>query len=115
MLAELETVKVDLLTKDGDVKAAVEARDAAVKEMKHLMGQVEGTRAAAVLNYQVSEAFKDNNIQCFYSGFEAFKKQAKEKYPNVNFIEFQPYDDTDSVNDDNKKGNDVDQADDTTT
>ncbi len=35
---ELERIKVDLATKDGDVKAVVDARDEAVKEMKHLMG-----------------------------------------------------------------------------
>ena len=46
----------------------------------------------------------DNNIQCFYSYFEAFRKQAKERYPDVDFSEFQPYDDTDSVNEGNEKG-----------
>lgn len=35
---ELERIKVDLATKDGEVKAVVDARDEAVKEMKHLMG-----------------------------------------------------------------------------
>jgi hypothetical protein len=49
---------------------------------------VEGARAAAVSDYQASEAF------------EAFKKQAKEKYPDVDFSEFQSYDDMKSVNDD---------------
>ncbi len=37
-LGELEKAKVDLATKDGDVKAAVDAFDEAMKEMRHLMG-----------------------------------------------------------------------------
>ena len=110
-----EAVKVDLIAKEGDVKAAVEASDEAVKEMKHFMGQVEGARAAAVLDYKASKAFEDNNLQWCYSGFEAFRKQAKEKYPNVDFTEFQPYDNTDSMNDDGGRGAEGNQTDDATT
>uniref|UniRef100_A0A2N9H8F7 Uncharacterized protein n=1 Tax=Fagus sylvatica TaxID=28930 RepID=A0A2N9H8F7_FAGSY len=51
LLAELDAAKADLLAKDKDVKATVDARDEAVKEMKHLMGQVEGARAVAVSDY----------------------------------------------------------------
>jgi hypothetical protein len=115
LIAVLEAVKVDLIAKEGDAKAAVEACDEAQKELKHLMGQVEGARTAAVSDYKASEAFEDNNLQCFISGFEAFRKQAKEKYPDIDFTEFQPYDDTDSVNDSGEKANDADQADDATT
>jgi|UniRef100_A0A2N9EKC3 hypothetical protein len=93
----------------------MEARDKAVKEMKHLMGQVEGARAVAVSDYKASKAFEDNNLQCFYSGFEAFRKQAKEKYPDVDLTEFQLYDDTDSMNDDGRKGAEGDQTDNATT
>jgi predicted nucleic acid-binding Zn-ribbon protein len=103
LLGAVEAVKVELLAKEGDVKAAVDACDEAVKEMKHLMGQMEGARVAA-----------DNNPQCFYFGFEAFWKQAKEKYPNIDFTEFQPYNDTDLVNDGGEKVNDSDKADDAT-
>ncbi len=103
-LGAMEAVKAELLAKEGDVKAAVDARDEVVKEMKHLMGQMEGARAAAMSDYKASEAFTDNNLQCFYSYFEAFRKQAKERYPDVDFSEFQPYDDTDSVNEGNEKG-----------
>uniref|UniRef100_A0A2N9GFW8 Uncharacterized protein n=1 Tax=Fagus sylvatica TaxID=28930 RepID=A0A2N9GFW8_FAGSY len=75
LLGVVEAVKVELLAKEGDVKAAMDACDEAVKEMKHLM---------------------------------AFWKQAKEKYPNIDFTEFQPYDDTDLVNDGGEKVNDAD-------
>ena len=79
------------------------------------MGQVEGAKAAAVLDYKASEAFEDNNLQCFISGFEAFRKQAKEKYPDLAFTKFHPYDDTDLVNDGGEKVNDTDQVADATT
>ena len=88
LVGVVEAVKVELLVKEGDVKAAMDARDEAVKEMKHLIGQVEGARAAAVSDYKVSEAFEDKNLQCFISGFEAFRKQAKEKYSDIDFTEF---------------------------
>lgn len=70
---------------------------------------------ATISNYQASEAFEDNNLQFFYSGFEAFRKQAKERYPELDFFVFQSYDDTVSVNDvGSRKGGDGDQADDAT-
>ena len=47
-LGAMEAVKAELLAKEGDMKAAVDARDEVVKEMKHLMGQMEGARAAAM-------------------------------------------------------------------
>uniref|UniRef100_A0A2N9G6C1 Uncharacterized protein n=1 Tax=Fagus sylvatica TaxID=28930 RepID=A0A2N9G6C1_FAGSY len=95
LLATVDSVKVDLAAREGDAKAAIDARDAAQKELKHLMGQVEGARAAAVSDYKASEAFEENNLQCFFSGFEAFRKQANVKYPGLDFTGFQPYDDTD--------------------
>ena len=107
LIGVVEAIKVELLAKEGDVKAAVEAWDKAVKEMKHLMGQVEGARAVAMSDYKASEAFEDNNLQCFYSGFEAFRKQVKERYPDVDFTRFQPYDEMDSVNEGNEKGDDA--------
>lgn len=113
-LEELEKAKFDLSAKDGDIKAAVDTRDGAVKEMKHLMGQIKGAKAAAVSEYQASKAFEDNNLQFFYSGFKAFRKQAMERYPEIDFSAFQPYDDTKSVNGDGGTGNDGNQADNTT-
>jgi hypothetical protein len=113
LLATVDSVKVDLAAREGDAKAAIDARDAAQKDLKHLMGQVEGARAAAVSDYKASEAFEENNLQCFFSGFEAFRKQANAKYPGLDFTGFQPYDDTDSVIEEEKK-DDEDQADDAT-
>jgi hypothetical protein len=70
---------------------------------------------ATISNYQASEAFEDNNLQFFYSGFEAFRKQAKERYLKLDFSVFQSYDNTISFNDvGRRKGGDGDQADDAT-
>uniref|UniRef100_A0A2N9ERB2 Uncharacterized protein n=1 Tax=Fagus sylvatica TaxID=28930 RepID=A0A2N9ERB2_FAGSY len=113
LLATVDSVKADLTAREGDAKTAIDARDAAQKELKHLMGQVEGARAAAVSDYKASEAFEENNLQCYLSGIEAFKKQAKGRYSDLDFTDFQPYDDTDSVNEDGRK-DDKDQADDAT-
>ena len=113
LLATVDSVKADLTAREGDAKTAIDARDAAQKELKHLMGQVEGARAAAMSDYKASEAFEENNLQCYLSGFEAFRKQAKGRYSDLDFTDFQPYDDTNSVNEDGRK-DDKDQADDST-
>ena len=36
-------------------------------------------------------------MRYFLFGFEAFRKQAVERFPNLDFSAFQPYDDEDSV------------------
>jgi hypothetical protein len=113
-LEELEKTKVDLAIKDDDVKATMDARDEDVKEMKHLMGQVEGVKAVAVSNYQASKAFEDNNLRFFYLVLKLSENRPKENYLEIDFSMFQSYDDTKSVNDDGGKGGDGDQTDDAT-
>ena len=113
LLATEDLVKADLTAREGDAKAAIDARDEAQKELKHLMGQVEGARVVAVSDYKASEVFEENNLHCFISGFEAFRKQAQRKYPDLDFTDFQPYDNTDSVNEDGGK-DDKDQVNDAT-
>ena len=96
-LIELEKVKAELKARDDDVKVAVEAKDKAVVNLQHLVGQIEGATAAAVSEFRVSEAFEDVNTRYFLSEFEAFRKQAAERFPDLDFSVFQPYDDEDSV------------------
>ena len=96
-LIELEKVKAELKARDDDVKVAVEAKDKAVVNLQHLVGQIEGATAAAVSEFRVSEAFEDVNTHYFLSEFEAFRKQAAERFPDLDFSVFQPYDDEDSV------------------
>ena len=73
-LAELEKVKNELKARDDDVKVAVEAKDKTVIDLQHLVGQVEGSKAAAVSKFRASEAFENINTHYFMSGFEAFRK-----------------------------------------
>uniref|UniRef100_A0A2N9H7V5 Uncharacterized protein n=1 Tax=Fagus sylvatica TaxID=28930 RepID=A0A2N9H7V5_FAGSY len=59
---ELERIKVDLATKDGDVKAVVDARDEAVKEMKHLMAfRKQAKERYLKLDFSVFQSY-DNTI-----------------------------------------------------
>ena len=47
----------------------------------------------------MSEAFEDINTRYFLSGFEAFRKQVAERFLDLDFSIFQPYNDEDSVMD----------------
>ena len=50
-------------------------------------------------DFRSSEAFEDINTRYFLSGFEAFRKQAVQRFPGLAFSALQPYDDEDSVMD----------------
>ena len=82
-LVEVEKLREDLKARDKDVEVAVAAKDKAVADLQHLVGQVEGSKAAAV-----SEAFEDINTRYFLSGFEAFRKQAAQHFPGLDFSPF---------------------------
>uniref|UniRef100_A0A2N9GRK0 Transposase (putative) gypsy type domain-containing protein n=1 Tax=Fagus sylvatica TaxID=28930 RepID=A0A2N9GRK0_FAGSY len=58
-----------------------------------------GAKEAAVSDFRASEAFEDINTRYFLSGFEAFRKQAVQRFPGLDFSALQPYDDEDSVMD----------------
>uniref|UniRef100_A0A2N9GTV2 Transposase (putative) gypsy type domain-containing protein n=1 Tax=Fagus sylvatica TaxID=28930 RepID=A0A2N9GTV2_FAGSY len=96
-LAEAEKLRTELKARDDDVKAAVDAKDKAVADLKHLVGQIEGAKEAAVSEFRASEAFEDINTRYFLSGFEAFRKQAVQRFPGLDFAALQPYDDEDFV------------------
>lgn len=96
-LVELEKVKFELKARDDDVKAAVEAKDKVMADLQHLVGQIEGVKAAVVSEFRASEAFDDINKCYFLSGYEAFMKQAAEHFLDLDFSIFQSYDDEDLV------------------
>jgi hypothetical protein len=96
-LAEAEKLKEELKARDEDVKVAVDAKDKAVADFKHLVGQIEGAKEAAVSEFRASDTFEDINTRYFLSGFEAFRKQATQRFPGLDFSSLQPYDDDDSV------------------
>jgi hypothetical protein len=62
-----------------------------------LTSQLEGARVSAVEEFKSSEAYDDVNTKYFLSGFSLLKKQAKEKYPELDFDAFQPFDDDEST------------------
>jgi dsRNA-specific ribonuclease len=88
VLIELEKVKAELKARDGDVKVAVEAKDKAVANLQHLVGQIKGAKAVAVLEFRSSEAFEYLNTHYFLSGFEALRKQVAECFPDLDFSVF---------------------------
>ena len=47
-LIELEKVRAELKAREDNVKVAVEAKDKAVADLQHLVGQIEGAKVAAV-------------------------------------------------------------------
>jgi hypothetical protein len=50
-LAEVENLKKDLKSRDKDAEAAVAAKDKAEADLWHLVGQVKGSKAAAVSEF----------------------------------------------------------------
>ena len=96
-LTEVEKLKKELKVRDKDIEVAVAAKDKAVADLQHLVGQVEGSKATAMSEFRASEAFEDINAHYFLSGFKAFKKQAVQLFPDLDFSPIQPYDDEDSV------------------
>jgi hypothetical protein len=58
---------------------------------------MEMARARAVEEYKSSDACDENNTKYFLASFELLRKQAKAKYPDLDFDVFQPYEDDDFV------------------
>jgi hypothetical protein len=50
-----------------------------------------------VSEFRAFEVFEDINMRYFLSGFEAFRKQATQRFPDLEFSALQPYDDEDLV------------------
>jgi ABC-type transporter Mla subunit MlaD len=98
-LDEVDKLKKELKARDDDIKAAVDAKDKAVAELKHLVSKIERAKEAAVSEFRSSDAFEDIVTRYFLSGFEAFRKQAVQRFPGLDFSALQPYDDVDSVAD----------------
>ena len=58
---------------------------------------MEGARVSTVEEFKSSEAYDDVNTKYFLSGFNLLKKQVKEKFPDLHFDDFQPFDDDEST------------------
>uniref|UniRef100_A0A2N9H2D6 Uncharacterized protein n=1 Tax=Fagus sylvatica TaxID=28930 RepID=A0A2N9H2D6_FAGSY len=96
-LATLRAKSITDKVEMKNAKRAVEAKDKVVADLQHLVGQIKGAKVATVSEFKASEGFEDINTGYFLSGFEAFRKQAAERFPDLDFSIFQPYSDEDSV------------------
>uniref|UniRef100_A0A2N9IPB6 Uncharacterized protein n=1 Tax=Fagus sylvatica TaxID=28930 RepID=A0A2N9IPB6_FAGSY len=97
VVGELSTLKADLMKKDEDLKRALDGARRSDEQAKMLASQLEGARVSAVEEFKSSEAYDDVNTKYFLSGFNLLKKQAKEKFPELDFDGFQPFDDDEST------------------
>uniref|UniRef100_A0A2N9F733 Uncharacterized protein n=1 Tax=Fagus sylvatica TaxID=28930 RepID=A0A2N9F733_FAGSY len=97
VVGEMSSLKADMAKKDEDLKKAFDEARKSDERFKKLTSQLEGARASAVEEFKLSEAYDDVNTKYFLSGFNLLKKQAKEKFPELNFDSFQPFDDDEST------------------
>ena len=94
---ELTRIGIEASVKDDKLKRTKESYGKALDQLKVLSEQMETAGARVVEEYKSFDACDDNNTKYFLAGFELLRKQAKEKYPDLNFDIFQPYEDDDSV------------------
>uniref|UniRef100_A0A2N9J012 Uncharacterized protein n=1 Tax=Fagus sylvatica TaxID=28930 RepID=A0A2N9J012_FAGSY len=97
VVGEMSSLKVDMAAKDEELTKALADRRSADERLKVLTSQMEAIKASAVEDFKSSEAYDDNNTKYFLDGFGLLKKQAKEKYSNLDFEIFQPFDDDEST------------------
>jgi len=97
VVGELLSLKGDLARKEEDLRKALDGVKRADEQVKMLFSQLEAAKVLAVEEFKSSEAYDDNNTKYFLSGFSLFKKQAKEKYPELDFDVFQPFEDDESM------------------
>ena len=97
MANELALLKMDMAARDADLKKALDENKRVTNQMKILTDQMEMIKISVVEEFKLSEAYDDNNTKYFLVGFELLRKQAKEKYLDLDFDVFQPYEDDDST------------------
>ena len=93
----LAKLKMDMSTKDEEMNKTAESYKKTLDQLKTLSKQMESVKFNVVEEYKSFDACDDNNTKYFLAGFELLRKQAKEKYLDLNFDIFQPYEDDDSV------------------
>ena len=97
VVGEVSTLKAGMSRKDEELKKALDNAKRYDKQVKKLASQLEVARVSAVEEFKSSEAYDDVNTKYFLSGFNLLKKQAKEKFPELDFDVFQPFDDDEST------------------
>uniref|UniRef100_A0A2N9JBV7 Uncharacterized protein n=1 Tax=Fagus sylvatica TaxID=28930 RepID=A0A2N9JBV7_FAGSY len=89
--------KVEMAVKKDELKKETAGRRNADERLERLTSQMESIKVSAVEEFKSSEAYDDNNTKYFLAGFSLLKRQAKEKYPDLDFEAFQSFEDDESV------------------
>uniref|UniRef100_A0A2N9GG92 Uncharacterized protein n=1 Tax=Fagus sylvatica TaxID=28930 RepID=A0A2N9GG92_FAGSY len=97
VVGELSSLKVDMTMKDEELRKVMADNKSAHERVKTLTSQLETIKTSAVEEFKSSEAYDDINTKYFITGFELLRKQAKEKYSDLDFDAFQPYEDEKSI------------------
>ena len=97
MVGELSSLKASMAVKEAELRKALDDNKNAHDRLKVLTDQMGTIRTSTVEEFKSSKAYDDNNTKYFLVGFELFRKQAKEKYLDLDFDVFQPYEDDESM------------------
>jgi hypothetical protein len=96
-VGEMASLKVEMAVKEEELKKEMSGQRSADERLEKLTSQMEAIKVSAVEEFKSSEAYDDNNTKYFPAGFSLLKRQAKEKYPDLDFEAFQPFEDDESV------------------
>uniref|UniRef100_A0A2N9GAI2 Uncharacterized protein n=1 Tax=Fagus sylvatica TaxID=28930 RepID=A0A2N9GAI2_FAGSY len=97
VVGEMASLKVEMAVKEEELKKEMSGRRSADERLEKLTSQMEAIKVSAVEEFKSSEAYDDNNTKYFLVGFSLLKRQAKEKYPDLDFEAFQPFEDDELV------------------
>uniref|UniRef100_A0A2N9G9C7 Uncharacterized protein n=1 Tax=Fagus sylvatica TaxID=28930 RepID=A0A2N9G9C7_FAGSY len=97
VVGEMASLKVEMAVKEDELKKEMAERKTSDERLEGLTLQMEAVKVSAVEEFKSSEAYDDNNTKYFLAGFSLLKRQAKEKYPDLDFEAFQPFEDDESV------------------
>ena len=97
VVGEMASLKVEMAVKEDELKKEAAGRKNADERLERLTSQMEAVKVSAVEEFKSSDAYDDNNTKYFLADFSLLKRQAKEKYPELDFEAFQPFEDDESV------------------
>jgi predicted nuclease with TOPRIM domain len=97
VVGEMSSLRVEMAAKEEELRRALNDKKSLEERLMTLSSQLESVKTTAVEEFKSSEAFDDNNTKYFLAGFSLLKRQAKEKYPDLDFDAFQPFEDDESV------------------
>jgi hypothetical protein len=96
VVGEMASLKVGMMAKE-ELRKVMADKKSVDEQLEKLTSQMEAIKVSAVEQFKSLEAYDDNNTKYFLAEFGLLKRQAKEKYPNLDFEIFQPFEDDESV------------------